>query len=164
VFPEDDPNVVGWLTRDEPGWHKLAVKAATEGDELMRADPTRWTLFNNLPLNRRQKLPVVTIAEAELRNGMPVLSYDNYVILEDGTDRTKGHFDNLASARTLPLKYDVPFWPFGLTTKHRKYRQPSESDVRWKQFTNLAHGAKGLWYFCYCRLSNRMEPFAPLGD
>lgn len=149
VFPENDPNVVGWITRDEPGWYKPAVQAATEVNQLMRRDPARWTLFNNLPLNRRQKLPVVAIAEAALRNGMPVLSYDNYVIYNNGTDKTKEHFDNLASARALSLKYDVPFWAFALTTKHRRYRRPSESDVRWKQFTNLAYGAKGLWYFCY---------------
>ena len=80
---------------------------------------------------------------------MPVRSSDNYVIYEDGTDKAKQHFDNLASARELSLKYDVPFWAFALTTKHRKYRHPSESDLRWKQFTNLAYGAKGLWYFCY---------------
>ncbi len=149
VFSENDSNVVGWITHDEPGWLKPAVKAATEVNMLMRLDPARWTLFNNLPLNRRQKLPVMEIAEAALRNGMPILSYDNYVILEDGTDRTQEHFDNLASARTLSLKYDVPFWAFALTTKHREYRRPSESDLRWKQFTNLAYGAKGLWYFCY---------------
>jgi len=149
VFPENDPNVVGWITYDEPGWLKPAVKSATEVNRLMRLDPARWTLFNNLPLNRRQKLPVVTIAEAALRNGMPVLSYDNYVILENGKDRTTEHFDNLATARKLSLKYNVPFWAFALTTKHREYRRPSESDLRWKQFTNLAYGAKGLWYFCY---------------
>jgi hypothetical protein len=149
VFPEDDSNVVGWITHDEPGWIKAAIKATTEVNGLMRLDPGRWTLFNNLPLNRRQKLPVQVIAETALRNGMPVLSYDNYVIMEDGTDRTTEHFDNLRDARKLSLKYDVPFWAFALTTKHRKYRRPSESDIRWKQFTNMAYGAKGLWYFCY---------------
>jgi len=149
VFPKDDSNIVGWITHDEPGWIKAAVTATTEVNKLMLSEPERWALFNNLPLNRRQKLPVQVIAEAALRNGMPVLSYDNYVIMEDGTDRTKEHFDNLRDARTLSLKYDVPFWAFALTTRHRQYRRPSESDVRWKQFTNLAYGAKGLWYFCY---------------
>jgi hypothetical protein len=149
VFPSNDPNVVGWVTRDEPGWVKPAIEAATEVNELMRSDPSRWALFNNLPLHRPQNPPVLEIAEAALRNGMPVLSYDNYVIYEDGTDKAKEHFDNLASARELSLKYHVPFWAFALTTKHRDYRRPSESDLRWKQFTNLAYGAKGLWYFCY---------------
>lgn len=149
AFPESDPNVVAWLTHDEPGGVGGATRAATAVNVLMRADPARWTLYNNFPLNRHQNPTVIEIAEAGLRNGMPVLSYDNYVILDDGSDRTKEHFDNLASARDLSLKYDVPFWAFALTTKHRKYRRPSESDVRWKQFTNLAYGAKGLWYFCY---------------
>ena len=149
VYPVNDSNVVGWITRDEPGGFSAVRRAITEVNELMRSDPARWALFNNFPLHRRQEPSVLEIAEAALRNGMPVLSYDNYVILDDGRDRTKEHFDNLASARTLTLKYDVPFWAFALTTKHRKYRRPSESDIRWKQFTNLAYGAKGLWYFCY---------------
>ena len=149
VYSTNDSNIVGWLTRDEPGGYRAVSKAISEVNELMRLDPSRWALFNNFPLNRRQTPSVLEIAEAALRNGVPVLSYDNYVIMEDGTDRTKEHFDNLASARKLSLKYDVPFWAFALTTKHRGYRCPSESDLRWKQFTNLAYGAKGLWYFCY---------------
>ena len=63
--------------------------------------------------------------------------------------RTKQHFDNLTRVRGLSVKHNVPFWAFALTSKHGRYRRPSESDVRWKQFTNLAYGAKGLWYFCY---------------
>jgi len=149
VFPVNDTNIVGWLTRDEPGGYRAICKAVTEVNVLMRSDPGRWALFNNFPLNRPQEPSALETAEAALRNGMPVLSYDNYVILKDGRDRTKQHFDNLASARKLSLKYDVPFWAFALTTKHWNYRRPSESDVRWKQFTNLAYGAKGLWYFCY---------------
>jgi hypothetical protein len=43
----------------------------------------------------------------------------------------------------------VPFWAFALTIAHPGYRRPSESDLRWQHYSNLAYGAKGLWYFTY---------------
>ncbi|MBN2295927.1 MAG: hypothetical protein JXM70_26080, partial [Pirellulales bacterium] len=67
----------------------------------------------------------------------------------DGHDNRKEHFNNLEIFRKASVRHDVPFWAFAVTTKHLKYRHPSESDLRWKQYTNLAYGAKGLWYFCY---------------
>jgi len=149
VFPEDDSNVVGWITHDEPGGYRGVQRAITAVNELMRKDATRWALFNFFPPHHQKNPDTEETARAAVTNGMPVISYDNYVILNNGTDRTKQHFDNLARARALSLKLNVPFWAFALTTKHRSYRRPSESDVRWKQFTNLACGAKGLWYFCY---------------
>jgi hypothetical protein len=47
----------------------------------------------------------------------------------------------------------MPFWAFAVSVSHSgyagTYRRPSESDLRWMQFSNLAYGAKGLWYFTY---------------
>ncbi|MES2464173.1 MAG: hypothetical protein V4671_26725, partial [Armatimonadota bacterium] len=51
--------------------------------------------------------------------------------------------------RRASLRFDVPFWAFALSIQHFSYRRPSESDLRWQQYTNLAYGAKGLWYFTY---------------
>jgi len=149
VFPENDPNVVGWITRDEPGGYDQVIEQIAAVNELMRKDPTRWALFNFFPPHHQKNPDTEETAQAAVRNGMPVISYDNYVIMGNGTDRTKEHFDNLGRARALSLTHGVPFWAFALTTRHGRYRRPSESDVRWKQFTNLAYGAKGLWYFCY---------------
>jgi hypothetical protein len=149
VFPESDPNVVAWITSDEPGGYARVIGQITAVNELMGKDGACRAFFNLFPPHHQKDPNTEQIVSAAVRNGMPVISYDNYVIMADGTDRTKQHFDNLARARALSLKHHVPFWTFALTTKHRDYRRPSESDVRWKQFTNLAYGAKGLWYFCY---------------
>jgi hypothetical protein len=80
---------------------------------------------------------------------MPVLSYDSYVIHKDGTDASERHYQYLDQFRRASLRYDVPFWAFALSIQHFSYRRPSESDLRWQHYTNLAYGAKGLWYFTY---------------
>jgi len=147
-YPVDHPNVVGWLTYDEPGAYDQSYKSISLANELMRKDPTRWALFNCLP---PQADPQSTskLVEAAVRNGLPIISFDNYVITEDGGANEAQHFANVNIFRKLSLKHKVPFWAFALTIKHFHYRRASESDVRWKQFTNLAYGAKGLWYFTY---------------
>lgn len=147
-YPEDHPNVVGWITRDEPKTVEEADISIRAANGLMHKDPTRWAMFNNLPPHTKH-LNTKKLVAAAVRSGVPIISYDNYVIYENGTADEAQHFAALDLYRRLSLKHDVPFWAFALTIKHFHYRRASESDVRWKQFTNLAYGAKGLWYFTY---------------
>jgi hypothetical protein len=73
--------------------------------------------------------------------------------MEDGSDLTAQFYRNLATVRASTLKNQIPFWAFAVTVSHTgyagTYRRPSASDLRWMQFSNLAYGAKGLWYFTY---------------
>jgi hypothetical protein len=147
-YPEDHPNVVGWITYDEPNSLEEMKLSITSVNELMRKDPTRWAMFNCLPPHVNPP-NTKKLVEAAVRNGMPIISYDNYVIHADGTSNEAQHFTALELYRQLSLKHDVPFWAFALSIKHFHYRRASESDLRWKQFTNLAYGAKGLWYFTF---------------
>ena len=148
-FSKNRKNIVGWITRDEPSGIARVTESITSVNSLMREDPTRYALFNMLPPVAQQNPPTEPIIEAAIRNGMPLLSYDSYVINGDGTDNTEAHFRYLEQFRQASLKYQVPFWAFALSIQHGHYRRPSESDMRWMQFTNLAYGAKGLWYFTY---------------
>lgn len=148
TYPENHPNIVGWITYDEPGTYEEAYRSISTANELMRKDPTRWAFFNFLPPHANP-LGTNKLADAAVRNGVPILSYDNYVILEDGNTLEAQHYGAADMFRRASLKQGVPFWAFALTIKHFSYRRASESDVRWKQFTNLAYGAKGLWYFTY---------------
>lgn len=141
--------VVGWLTNDEPSGFPAVVASISAVNSLMREDPTRWALFNMLPPHAQKDPYTEPIMEAAVRNGMPILSYDSYVIHADGTDNAEAHYRYLDQFRQASLRYKVPFWAFALTIKHFGYRRPSESDLRWNQYTNLAYGAKGLWYFTY---------------
>ncbi|MDF2441772.1 MAG: hypothetical protein JWN98_2756 [Abditibacteriota bacterium] len=148
-FSQRRDNIVGWLTHDEPGGMPAVLEAMTAVNTLMREDPTRWTLFNFLPPHAQNNPSTEPIIDAAIRNGMPLLSYDSYVIHADGSDNTEAHFRYLEQFRRASLRHKVPFWAFALSIKHFGYRRPSESDIRWSQYTNLAYGAKGLWYFTY---------------
>jgi hypothetical protein len=141
--------IVGWLTHDEPGNLPSVMEAITAVNTLMRQDPTRWALFNMLPPGAQQDPPTRPIIDAAVRHGMPVLSYDHYYIHADGTDNEARQAEWLDLFRRASLEHEVPFWAFALTIRHFNYRRPSESDLRWMHYTNLAYGAKGLWYFTY---------------
>lgn len=149
TLPENNPNVVGWFTGDEPNTIEQVIKHVTLANTLMRQDPSRWVLYNSLPPHAHTEFSHRDAIAAAARNGLPAVSYDNYVIMQDGTDREVEHFNNLKLYRQESLKNNIPFWAFALSIRHFDYRRPSESDLRWKQFTNLAYGAKGLWYFTW---------------
>lgn len=148
-FSKHRKQIVGWITHDEPGGIGPVKDSVTAVNVLMREDPTRWALFNLLPPYAQQNPSTDEVIAAAVRNGMPLISYDSYVINADGSDNVEAHFRYLEQFRQASLKYQVPFWAFALSIQHFGYRRPSESDVRWNQFTNLAYGAKGLWYFTY---------------
>src|SRR5215831_19228203 len=161
--PTDRDAIVGWVTHDEPNGDGAVVPAITEVNRLMRDDPTRWTFFNMLPPNLQVPPGTSGVVDAAARNGMPIVSYDDYVILEDGSDLTAQFYRNLGTVRAATLKNRIPFWAFAVTVSHTgyagTYRRPSESDLRWMQFSNLAYGAKGLWYFTYWGAST-LDAFA----
>jgi hypothetical protein len=151
--PADRASIVGWMLTDEPNGDADVVANITEMNRLMTLDPTRWTFFNQLPPNLQDAPGASGVIAAAVRNGMPIVSYDDYVIMADGSERTQQFYDNLATVRLAALTGGVPFWAFAVTTQHPGYagvyRRPSESDLRWMQFAHLAYGAKGLWYFTY---------------
>ncbi|QDU71455.1 glycoside hydrolase family 88/105 protein [Mucisphaera calidilacus] len=140
---------IGWFTHDEPHGPEAVDAAIREVHALMTQDPTRYALFNMLPPFAQGDPDTETVIDRAVAEGMPILSYDHYIMMADGATRDQAHYDNLDLFRRKSLEHDVPFWAFAMTIKHYRYRRPSESDVRYKQFTNLAYGAKGLWYFTY---------------
>ena len=149
AFPKQRESIVGWITTDEPSGTRDVVNAITAVNRLMQEDPDRVAFFNMLPPHKQARPGTEAIIAAAVRCGMPVLSFDNYVLRDSGSDETKQHYDALEIFRTASVRHGVPFWAFALTSGHYIYRRPSESDLRWKHYTHLAYGAKGLWYFCY---------------
>lgn len=147
--PKDQDAIVGWVTHDEPGNAKAVSEAITAVNALMRQDPTRRVLFNMLPPFGQGDPPTDAVIDAAVAGGLPILSYDQYYIFADGHDAAEGAYASLDQFRRASLKHDVPFWAFALSIRHFDYRRPSESDLRWMQYANLAYGAKGLWYFTY---------------
>ncbi|MDC0935777.1 hypothetical protein OAS39_05790, partial [Pirellulales bacterium] len=79
-----------------------------------------------------------------------VLIHTHYPTLANGTDRAD-YYSNLELFRTKGLANDIGVMGFVLVTEHTSgpYREPSGSDVRWQANSQLAYGAKGLFYYNY---------------
>jgi hypothetical protein len=149
TLPENDPDVVAWLTSDEPNNTGSATQNITEVNTLMRKDPTCRAFFNMLPPRWQTDPPAADLLDACARNGQPIFSYDQYVIYTTGKDDPEIFYSALDLYRQKSIQHNVPFWAFAITINCIGFRDPSESDLRWQQFSNLAYGAKGLWYFTY---------------
>lgn len=131
-FPEDNKHVVGWITSDEPHSPEDVIQSIRGVHTLMQKDPTRRALFNLFPPFAQGEPGTEKIIDVAVRNGLPVISYDHYIMMADGSTREQAHFDYLEMFRKKSLEHNVPFWAFALTIEHYRYRRPSESDVRWK--------------------------------
>jgi len=148
-FPADRDVIVGWITEDEPSGALEVSRAIQAVQTLMRDDPGRWAFFNMLSPSGQGDRTTEAIVDADVAAGMPLRSYDMYAIMANGSDRADRLYDHLDRFRLASLRLGVPFWAFALTIGHQRYRRPSESDLRWQHYSNLAYGAKGLWYFTY---------------
>lgn len=78
-----------------------------------------------------------------------IMAFDHYPFKADGT-MTTNYYDNLEIIRKQSLLAGLDFWSYiqsvGITGHLRK---PSQNDLRYQIYTNLAYGAKGYIYFTY---------------
>ncbi len=81
-----------------------------------------------------------------------LLSNAFYSLLSDKNER-EGTYDNLEFMRAKALENGIGFAAFAIVNQHLGYRAPSESDLNWKMWANLAYGAKAIWYYNW-----RIEP------
>ena len=78
-----------------------------------------------------------------------IVMYDAYPFKEDGD--TINLLPILATAREVALEHGVPYWTFVQSSSdpNRRYRMPSESDIRMQVFMHLTYGFTGIAYFTY---------------
>lgn len=93
------------------------------------------------------------------------LSYDSYPLLKTG-GIIQDYFYNLDLVRAKTLERGIPFWTFIQTLSIAQTpgvpdkRDPSEKEIRWQVWINLAFGAKGIQYFCYWSPGSGAEVFS----
>lgn len=93
------------------------------------------------------------------------LSYDSYPLLKTG-GIIQDYFYNLDLVRAKTLERGIPFWTFIQTLSIAQTpgvpdkRDPSEKEIRWQVWMNLAFGAKGIQYFCYWSPGSVSEVFS----
>ena len=127
--------------------------------EFERLDPSHPAYINLYPnYANRERLGTATYDEhlaryiAEVKP--PLVSYDHYCLMEDGT-RRNGYYENLAAVRRRSLEAGLDFWQVILSSALLEYRDPTEADLRWQVWTSLAHGARGISYFTYWTVTTR---------
>ena len=161
------PAFAGELLMDEPGKNLFnAVSAFTAAFE--KAYPDKIAHVNLFPSYATGGIQASGYAEyinSWLEKVSPKhISYDSYPLLTNG-NIIGDYFYNLDIVRAKSRFKKIPFWTFiqtlsiagtpGVSDK----REPSEADIRWQVWSNLAFGAKGIQYFCYWSPGNGSEQF-----
>jgi hypothetical protein len=146
------PAVFGYYLRDEPpasyfaGLEKVA-------SVIREKAPGKWPYFNLFPnyaedwqLNSKGYVEYLDKFIATCKP--PILSYDHYALMDDGSLRG-GYFQNLEQMRGAAVKAKIPFWNIVLSNATFNFREPTHADIRFQAYTTLAYGGRGLSYFTY---------------
>lgn len=163
----EHPAFVGELLIDEPGKPLFgAISAFTKAFE--EAYPDKIWHVNLFPSYATGGIQAPNyddyISNWLLTVPSKHISFDSYPLLATG-GIINDYFYNLDIIRSKSRFRKIPFWTFiqtlsiagtpGVPDK----REPSETDIRWQVWTNLAFGAKGIQYFCYWSPGNGSERF-----
>ncbi len=163
----EHPAFAGELLIDEPGKNLFsAVAAFTAAFE--KAYPEKMWHVNLFPTYATGGIQSASYNEyiSSWLQTVPSkhISYDSYPLLTNGSI-IDDYFYNLDIIRAKSRFKKIPFWIFiqtlsiagtpGVPDK----REPSEDDIRWQVWSNLAFGAKGIQYFCYWSPGNGTEQF-----
>jgi len=79
-----------------------------------------------------------------------MLVFDNYPF-KTIHELLSGYYANLEVIRSQSLLGDVDFWSYiqSVGAAYNHLRTPTENELRYQIYTNLAYGAKGIIYFTY---------------
>jgi hypothetical protein len=138
---------VGYQLWDEPMEGQFAL-LAQRVKRLNGQDPSRMVWTNLLPQNSWGQSYIGKVDTYLSLVQPPVVSYDLYPTLSDGTDHPEV-YANMEAVRTAASEHEIPWWGFALCVKCLDYREPSETDLRWQAYSLVTYGAKGLWYFTW---------------
>ena len=149
----DRPAFYSYYLTDEPGPRTYKQKypnLARVVKAVRERTPNKLPYLNLLPASDKWKTgeyETYLRMYVEMLNP-PYVSFDNYALYEDGS-LAYYYFSNLEAIRCCALEYHIPFWHVILSLAHRRYREPTEADMRFQVYTSLAYGAQGITYFTY---------------
>ncbi|MBN2449955.1 MAG: beta-galactosidase, partial [Lentisphaeria bacterium] len=149
----ESPACWGYMLRDEPNAADFAA-LRRDVDAIRAARPGRLVYINLFPNYANTKQLGTETYEEHVRRfvdevGTDVLSMDHYPRMQPKADGRAAYCANLDVLRVHALRTGVPFWNFFNTMPFGPHYDPTEHSIRWQVFTSLAHGAKGVLYFCY---------------
>lgn len=161
----DREEVMGVFVWDEPSPLMMRVCGAVNY-EIQRVAPQLFGFINLHPSYSDQKeqrdgLTYEEYLEYFVKTADPkFICFDHYPFLKDKI--TSDYFYNLQAVRDCCNRHDLSFWSFIQTCCFCENVTPTENQMKWHVYTNLAYGAKGLLYFTYATVIHDPEPcFGP---
>ena len=145
--------VWGYSVTDEPNARQFPALRDTV-EALRRARPGKLAFINLFPDYATPEQLGSSKYDAHLSDflrtvGPDVLSMDHYPQFRRDRDGRDAYCRNLEAVRRHSLAAGIPFWNFFNSMPYGPHTDPTEAQLRWQVFTSLAHGAKGVMYFCY---------------
>ncbi len=143
----------GYLLQDEPSTADFPALARSAAD-IRRHRPGRLAYINLFPNYASPAQLGAPTYEEHVSRFMDevrpdVLSMDHYPLMRPGIDRRDAYCENLETLRRHAGRAGIPFWNYFHAMPFADRIDPSEAQVRWQVFAAIAHGAKGVLYFCY---------------
>ena len=144
--------VYAYYLKDEPPMDELDL--LKKKYEFIRAIDKDKRLYVNLFPNDAQYKFIKTYdyeayLEEYLQIGVPMLSYDNYCIKDEGKVLRERYFENLDMAAKKAVKYNVPCWTFVLSLAHGSYYNCDETTFRFQAWNGIAYGSSAIQYYTY---------------
>lgn len=148
----EHPALAGFLVGSEPS-SKAFPKLGSFIDLVKKNAPSKIALMNLFPhranADQLQAASYKEYLDKWVTVGKPpVLCYDEYAFMEDGTMNTS-YYDSLEAVRAKALENRIPFWNVIQGAGHLFFREPSAADVLFQCYSSAAYGARGIVYFTY---------------
>jgi hypothetical protein len=149
----DSPACWGYVVADEPGAGAFP-ELRNEVDALRRARPGKLAFINLYPTYAPAEALGTRTYEEYLARFVQVvqpdvLSMDHYPRFRPDADGREGYRANVAAMRAAALASNLSHWNFFNAMPFGPHSDPTEAQLRWQIYTSLAHGARGVMYFCY---------------
>jgi len=143
----------GYHLMDEPGAGSFAG-LAQRVELLRRFRPGRLAYINLFP-NYASPAQLGTQSYEEYVHRFvtdvkpDVLCMDHYPFMRPDRDTREAYLANLETFRQHANAAGIPFWNYFNSMPFGEHSDPTEAQIRWQVNASLAHGAKGVLYFCY---------------
>jgi hypothetical protein len=147
---KDHPALEGYFLDDEPKVGEFA-SLATQVQTIQNLDPNHWCYINLNPTYGHTDASSYENYVNSFLSTVPVkvLSFDHYPVTNNGI--RADFYENLEIISAAARKKGIPFWAFARSAAWDDDYSllPTQPQLRYEMFSNLAYGAQGLQYFTY---------------
>ncbi len=149
------PALWGYLWNDEPIAREF-LHLAAHVQEIRKRRPGKLAFINLYPNYAGPAAFGTNTYEEYVRRfvdevGPDVLCMDHYPKFIPGKrkDGRASYVECVRVMRDESLRAGIPYWNFFNTMPFGDHSDPTEGQLRWQIYATLAHGAKGVLWFCY---------------